>query len=393
MIRFDAKTQIIISEELSQDIVSIIHEEKAERIGIIIDENVANLKNVKKLVEELNSKAKLFLKVIKAFEPTTGMVNEISSWFRGKKIEFFIGIGGGSIIDLTKAVSVMVVNQGPVEDYHGTGKEIKGAVRKMMIPTTAGTGSEVTPGAVLVNKKTKFKRALSGRHISPDYAVLNAALTLSMPDNVTAATGMDALAHAIESYTARNSNCITRMYSKEAFSLVFNNLQNVLGDKNNIAIRKNILLGANLAGFAIYNSNTGACHSLAYPLGIYNKVPHGVAVALILPKVIEINVEKGCYIYSDLYDLIEDRDVDVREPIEKAHKFCQLLKEYTPLNYLKTELRDYGVDEANYEFLAERGLDLTSALSNNPVDFTLEDSKKVFKELIKITNEYVMRMR
>jgi len=383
MIRFDSKTQIIINDELAKTISSLITEEKAKNIGMIIDENIAAHAHIKELIECIEKKAELFTQVIKSYEPTTDAVNKFSAWYRNKKIDIFIGIGGGSTLDLTKAVSAMVLHPGTVEEYHGTGKVLQGAVKKIMIPTTAGTGAEVTPGAVLVNEKTKFKRGLGGRCISSDYAVLDPALTISMPDHVTAATGMDALGHAIESYTARNANDITRMYSKEAFRLIFHNLQKVFDDKENLEIRKNILLGSCLAGYAIYNSNTGACHSIAYPLGVYHKVPHGVAVALILPKVVRINVEKDYYQYSDLYDLINKSNAkNLQNTSAKAHKFCDLLEKYTPAKYLKTRLTDYGINESNYRFIAERGLDLTPALNNNPVDFTLEDSLRVIKSLI-----------
>lgn len=314
MIRFDSRTQIIISDNLSQDVLSVIQEEKVQNVGTIIDKNVAGNKSIKELIETLESKVDLSSKIIDISEPTTDKVNEISSGFKKERVGFFIGIGGGSTLDLTKAVSTMVVNPGNVEEYHGTNKEINISVKKMMIPTTAGTGSEVTPGAVLLNKKKNFKRGLSARCMIPDYAVLNASLTAQMPRKVTASTGMDALGHAIESFTAKNANQITRMYSREAFGLVFNNLIKIFNEKDDLSIRKNIQLGACLAGYAIYNSNTGACHALSYPLGIYNNVPHGVAVALLLPKVIEINVEKGCYLYSGLYDLIEERDENLDNP-------------------------------------------------------------------------------
>lgn len=307
MIKFDSRTQIIISEDLPWDVLSVIQEEKAGKVGIIVDRNVAGNKNIIELMEVLGTRVTTVSKIIGISEPTTDMVNEVSSRFKKERIEFFIGIGGGSTLDLTKAASAMVVNPGNVEEYHGTNKEIKESVKKMMIPTTAGTGSEVTPGAVLINKKKNFKRGLSSKCMVPDYAVLNAALTVEMPEKVAASTGMDAIGHAIESYTAKNANEITRMYSKEAFNLVFNNLIKVFDDKNDLTARKNIQLGACLAGYAIYNSNTGACHALSYPLGIYHNVPHGVAVALLLPEVIGINIEKGCYLYSALYDFVENK--------------------------------------------------------------------------------------
>ena len=382
MIRFSAKTDVIISENLPEDVLALQSQEKFENVGLLVDNNVINIKNIQNLIEELESVTKIYPRYFNSFEPTTRLVDEVAAHYRPSNIDFFIGIGGGSTIDLTKAVSAMVVNPGSVEDYHGTGKPIIKAVRKMMIPTTAGTGSEVTPGAVLVNERTAFKRGLSSGCIAPEFALLCASLTTSMPDHITASTGMDALGHAIESYTAKNSNAITRMYSREAFKLIFNNLHKVFNDRSNLSLRRNILLGANLAGFAIHNSNTGAGHSLAYPTGIYHKVPHGLAVALVLPQVVRINFEKGCNLYADLYDLITEKDKNIYDPKEKSRILCELLQNYPAMDYLGKGFGSYGINKTNYEFLAERGLDLTSALSNNPVTFDIKDAKKVLRNLI-----------
>ncbi len=381
MIRFDSKTQIVISDNLANDVWMLLQEERSKNVALVVDSNVAEQQDIKEITNFLENKINLLVYKIKSTEPTTDMVNEYTTNLRMKDIDIFIGIGGGSIIDLTKALSVMVVNEGKVEDYHGTGKTIASRIKKIMIPTTAGTGSEVTCGAVLVNTTTKFKRAINGGYVIPDYAVLNAKLTLTMPDSVIASTGIDALGHAIESYTAKCANDITRMYSKKAFALVYNNLSKIFEDKQNIVLRQNVLLGSCLAGYAIYNSDTGACHSMAYPLGIYNDIPHGVAVAYILPHVIRINVERGCSLYADLYDLMDGIEkVDNLE--EKAKRFCVCLENYKTLSFIDKNFKDYGINESNYEFLAERGLDLTSALNNNPVEFGLEDAKRVLRELL-----------
>lgn len=381
MIKFNAKTEIIISEDLAKDVWGLIEEEGVRSAALIADENISSNGDFKSLINFLEKKIKLFPHIIESQEPTTDIVNKFTPHFRGKSIDMFIGIGGGSVIDLTKALSVMAVNEGKVEDYHGTGKPFKAGVKKIMIPTTSGTGSEVTPGAVLVNVNTKFKRAIGGKYVAPDYAVLNPHLTLSMPDNVLASTGMDALGHAIESYTAKCSNIITRMYSKEAFYLIYNNLPKALEDKKNIELRKNLLLGSSLAGYAIFNSNTGAAHSMAYPLGIYNQVPHGVAVARLLPKIVRKNVGMGCFLYADLYDLIEGAEKE-KDKKAKSELFAGLLEEYKPIKFIGKKFSDYGINGSNLEFLAERGLDLKSALSNNPVEFKLDDAKEALKELI-----------
>ena len=192
---------------------------------------------------------------------------------------------------------------------------------------------------------------------------------------------MDALAHAIESYTAKCANPITRMYSREAFSLMFNNLPKAFVDSSNLEVRRNLQLGSCFAGFAIYNSNTGACHSMAYALGIYRGVPHGTAVGLLIPKVLEINVQKGCTLYADLFDLVEG--VDKRgSRAEKATRFTDLLLTYSPLAFLRKDPNGYGIGPDSIHFLLDRSLDLTSALSNNPVEFTRKDANKVLEQLV-----------
>lgn len=378
--KFNAHAEVVVCNELNSTVSDILDLENARRVLMIADGNVMSNARAKELVGFLGKKYELDLQAMESCEPTTDLVNEVSRKFKGKEYDMLIGMGGGSTLDLAKAVSVMAVNQGRVEEYHGTGKAFQRGIKKIMIPTTAGTGSEVTPGAVLVNPKTLFKRAVGGPRVCPDYAVLDAKLTLTMPDSVTAATGMDALGHAIESYTSKCSNPATRMYSREAFSLVFNNLPAVFEQRNDLEARKKILLGSCLAGFAIYNSNTGACHSMAYPLGIYHAVPHGMAVGLMISKVVEINVEKGCTLYSDLLDLVDGADCS-GTPQEKSRRFSTLLNRYAPLKFL-TPMSRFGITQKEISFLSQKGLELTPALSNNPVDFNIDDAEKVLQQLV-----------
>jgi alcohol dehydrogenase len=382
MIRFDSKTKIIISDNLSDDVNMLLNDEKVSDIGLIVDSNVSEAESIKTLKTLLDKKHKLRYKEIKITEPTTDMVNHYANEFRSNPPELLIGIGGGSTLDLVKAISVMSVHDGIVEDYHGTGTVFTQGIRKILVPTTAGTGSEVTKGAVLVNEKNKFKRAIGGQYVTSDYALLYAELTTTMPDNITAATGLDALAHAIESYTAKCANEITRMYSLKAFSLIFNNLPKVFESKDNLEYRKKVLLGSSLAGYAIYNSDTGACHAMSYPLGIYNHVPHGLAVGTLLPKVIASNIEKGAIQYTNLYDAI-DAVPFLEKAVIKLNAFLKQINSFKPFQYLGKTFRDYGINESNIDFLAERGLDLKSALNNNPVEFTLKDSVSIYQKLLK----------
>lgn len=379
--RFNSKAEIIVSDKFVDDVWPLVEELGSTKIAMVVDRNVADLPEVKALAEALKNKRNVVVYPVDAVEPTTALVNQHTEALRPEKADLLIGIGGGSLLDLTKALSVMVVNDGTVEDYHGTGKPFTAGVKKILIPTTAGTGAEVTPGAVLVNTSTNFKRAIGGPLVTADFAVLNPRLTLSMPHWVSAATGMDAMGHAVESYTAKCANTVTRMYSKQGFSLVYNGLRRLFDAPENLDVRSEILLGSALAGYAIYNSNTGAAHSISYALGIFKEVNHAVAIARLLPAVVKTNVEKGCTLYADLYDLIDGADTTL-DRATKAQRFAAGLSDFAPLARVEKTFSDYGIDESNVDFLAERGLDLKPALDQNPVEFDLADSKAVMRSLI-----------
>jgi alcohol dehydrogenase class IV len=383
MQKFSSTTQIIQTDDFAEAIIEICREELNVKVGVIIDECLVNNTRINRLVQGIQrGGSAVQIHVAPAGEPTTDNVDQVAAAFRGCPPDCIIGVGGGSTLDLAKAVSVMVVNDGLVADYHGTGKPISKATRKIMVPTTAGTGSEVTPGAVLVNKNTLFKRALAGRWVCPDYAVLDASLTVTMPETITITTGMDAIAHAVESYTARCANTVTRMYSVKAFQLLVNNLPRVLEKPDNLEYRRNTMLGSCLAGFAIFNSNTGAAHAMAYPMGIYHNVPHGVAVANLISEVVSRNISKGCLMYSDLLDYIEGVDKG-GSPYDRSIRFGNYIKMYHPLRKLMVKLEKYGISESNIEHLAERGLDLASALNNNPVRFDKTDAVSVLCNILR----------
>jgi alcohol dehydrogenase class IV len=218
-----------------------------------------------------------------------------------------------------------------------------------------------------VNKETGFKRGLGGDLVTADHAVLFPRITMSMPDSVAASTGMDALAHAIESYTCKEANPITRMYSRQAFALIYPNLMKTLDDPEDLESRRALLLGSCLAGYAIYNSNTGACHAISYPLGIHHLVPHGIAIGMLIPEVMKINIEKGCNLYERLIDETHG---------DAAAVLDDLLNDFGPRKYLPKTLAEFGIKPKDVPELAERGMDLKPAIDANPVVFTVDDATR-----------------
>ena len=373
---FNSTTEVQISNDLSNSVLTFIEEENYKSVSLIVDEVIQKNQILVELRKSLTDKKVLTrFKSIKVSEPTTCMVDDLGNEFSESKLDLLIGVGGGSLLDLVKALSVSMKSGTSIVKNHADGVKIYEAIDKVLIPTTAGTGSEVTPGAVLVNPSTNFKRALGGPAVSAKRAILCPELTISLPRELTATIGMDALAHATESFTAKCANSVTRMYSKEAFRLISQSLPIVIDTPTSLKHRQNVLLGSCLAGFAIYNSNTGAAHSMAYPVGIYHGVNHGFAITLLLPEIVKHNEDLNGSLYNDLMEFLPQE--------YKNQRLSAFLYSLLDSFALKTKLSDYGVKSTDLDFLSQRGLDLKPALSNNPVDFNEEDSIRVLKNIFR----------
>jgi alcohol dehydrogenase class IV len=379
MFSFQSKTKIIQTDDYIREVLKILESEKAKKILVVYDSAVtktASLENLKLCLQR--KKCAVILLAVPLGEPLTTEIDRTGKSLKKNPPGLIIGIGGGSALDFAKALSVLAVNPGLTDRYHGKPITIKRAVPKIMIPTTAGTGSEVTPGAVLTNPKTQFKRALGGPMVCPEYAILDASLTLSMPRWVTFSTAMDALAHVVESYVCKSANEMTRMYSRTAYSLIEKNLPRLLHDPNNLEARKKILLASTLAGVSIFNSNTGAAHALAYAMGIYAQVPHGLATAVLLPEIIRLNIRKGCFHYSGLISAMGS------ETKKQKKKLSKKVLRFAVTSLKKTELKKllgkYKLKQ-HISLLAQKGLDLKPALKNNPVNVEGKDFRKILRNL------------
>jgi alcohol dehydrogenase len=379
---FRAPTQIMMSDDCARTLSDVLESERPPHVAIVVDRNVmavpavdASLAACRKIADRVT------VLPVDSREPDTDFVDEQAAPLRNDRPDLLVGIGGGSVLDLAKALGVLAWNTGTAADYQGRNLVPRPGCTIVMMPTTAGTGSEVTPGAVVVNPATKRKGAISSPYMVPRYAILDPALSASMPPGVAASTGMDALAHAVESFAARCATPMTRMYSREAFRLISRSLPALLRDAGSGAHRADQQLGATLAGIAICNSDTGACHAMAYPLGIYAAVPHGTAVGLLLPEVMARNIAKGARAYAALADLLPTAAPGDSDEI-KSRKLHAFVSQVVPAGMFGRSLADFGVRRSDVPFLAERGLDLKTALASNPVDFAADDARWVLERLV-----------
>ena len=221
--------------------------------------------------------------------PTTRDVDRCVAAARKERINFLIGLGGGSSMDTAKGCNFILSNGGEMKDYWGVGKATQAMLPLIAIPTTAGTGSECQSFALIADESTRQKMACGDAKASAKAALLDPTLTLSQPRQVAVCTGVDALSHAIESAVTKKRNPLSKIYSEQAFQLLASAFPKVLANDNNLAVRGNMLLGAALSGMAIENSMLGAAHAAANPLTAHFGMIHGRAVGLMLPYVVEFN--------------------------------------------------------------------------------------------------------
>lgn len=286
-------------------------------------------------------------------------------------------------MDIAKAAAVLATNEGKARDYQGLNKVSKPGLPKIMVPTTAGTGSEVTFTAVLSNKEPKGKAGINSPYLFPELALLDPLLTLSAPPAITASTGMDALTHAIEAYTSLQATVITDALTLKAIELIAQNLHRAVAEGQNEEAREKMLLGSLLAGMGLANAGVGAVHALAYPLGGLYRVPHGVANGLLLPYVMEFNLEKSLEKFVRVARAMEEEteNLSSQETAQRAVEAVNKLSGEIPVPRRLREL-EAGITEKDFPGMAASAMKVTRPLENNPRRMTEEEAIKIYERAL-----------
>ena len=378
---FTGARKIIFGNGALETLAEHIHELKASRPLIVLDRNLSKTDLKGKVLDILGDgclKATLFDQKVEA-EPRLEVADEGVKAAQKGKCDVVVGIGGGSAMDVAKAIAVLAANNGRAKDYLGLNKVPGPGLPKIMIPTTAGTGSEVTFTAVFVRQNLKKKEGMNSPHLYPELAILDPTLTLSLPPVSTASTGIDALCHAIESYTSINASPMSELLSLEAIYLISSNLRTCVHDGSNLEARGNMLLGSLYAGLGLANAGVGAVHSLSYPLGGKYGVSHGLANTIMLPHVMAFNLpgtlEKFAVIAETMGELIDT--LPLREAAFMAVEAVQALIEDCGIY---TTLEDLSIPEEALPELAEGAMTVLRPLENNPRKLTIEDAIDIYGE-------------
>lgn len=314
-------------------------------------------------------------------DPPYEIAAEASEKVKAAGAQVLVGIGGGSALDIAKVASILATNDGPVAGFFGVDMVPKPGLKTILIPTTAGTGSEATPIAILSDHHEKLKKGIVSPYLFPSAAVLDPELTLGLPPAVTAATGMDALIHAVEAYTSKNATSMTDMLALSAMEMIFANLRTAFANGGNLPARAAMLEGSLLAGMAFANAGVTAVHAFAYPIGAEFHIPHGVANSIMLAPVMEFNM-LGCLPKFAQMAEVFGEDVSGLSDREAAVVAVEALRTLAEDLQVPMNLTQFGVKDKDIPALAEGVMKVTRLLANNPRELTQADAEAIYRRVL-----------
>jgi len=313
-------------------------------------------------------------------EPDTENVEEAARVVRAGKHEAVIGVGGGSSLDVAKGAAVLATG-GSIESYIGVERISTPGLPTVLIPTTAGTGAEVTLNAIYKLKREQVKKGVVSRHLRASAAIVDPELTLSCPPKITAASGMDALIHATESYTSVNATVHTDMYAIKAIRLIGRSLRRAVALGSDMKARTDMAWGSYLAGISLANAGVGAVHALAYPLGGRFNVSHGVSNSLLLPYVLGFNIIGAVEKFKDVAVAL-DEPIEGKSPIDAAFAVRDHITRLGHDIGLPKRLSEVGVTEKDVDDLTDGAMGQTRLLANNPRVMTRQDISAIYREAL-----------
>ena len=312
-------------------------------------------------------------------EPSLSGLNKSAQMLRKGNYDIIIGVGGGSSIDTAKGLAVLLAHGGEAENYIGTDKIPGAGIALIAIPTTAGTGSEVTNIAIFSDTEKELKVGMISNYLLVRIALVDPVLTYGCPRSVTAASGIDALIHTIECYTSLKANIFTDAVAIKAMQLISSNLKAAVNDGANKKARDNMAEGAMLAGIAFSNSGVAAVHALAYPLGARFHVSHGAANGLLLPYVMKCNLSADPTRYAFIAGILGEQTKGLTL-MAAADLGVETVKKLVKDIGLTDRLRDLNVPKNTLEDMAVATMSVTRLLANNPKTLTLDDVRGIWQD-------------
>jgi len=341
-------TRVESGNRISEKTGEMIKELGAARVLIVTDKGVRAaklLEGIEKSLEHVDLDYEIYDQVEP--NPSAETIHRGLEYLKQHKSEAVLAIGGGSSIDTAKGIATMATNAGHILDYEGVGRIKNTPIPIIVIPTTAGTGSETTNSTVVTNKETSFKLGVLSSKLFPNLAILDPSLTVRLPQEITAATGMDALTHAIESYTSKAASPVSQAFAMQAIKMIGKNLTKTYFVGTDIESREQMLVASMLAGVAFSQSRLGNVHAISHTFGGVFNIPHGIANAVLLPFVMKFNLRACTDQYKDIAIAL-GKNVSGLSTIEAAEKAIEAVIEMNQVMKIPLNIKELGV---SIEFL------------------------------------------
>ncbi|MCK5554376.1 MAG: iron-containing alcohol dehydrogenase [Deltaproteobacteria bacterium] len=375
---FFSPNRILFGFDAAEDVAAEVKQLDGKKVLIVTDPGVVEAGLVDAITIPLDSEGIPFSLYDQVEpEPPARIVEQCAQYLKNEECDLIIGVGGGSSLDLAKAASIMGTNEGSILNFCGVDLVPKRGLPKILIPTTAGTGSEVTRSLVVTDEASKLKRPVISTHALSDVAIVDPMMTVSMPPKITADTGMDALAHAIESYVSVNATPFSDILAIEAITLIAENLAMAFAKGENIEARYQMSLAATISGLAFASGGLGAAHALSNPLGIEYHLPHGRANAIVLPYVMTFNLIGNPAKFALISEAMGE-EVEGLPLMEAASLAVEAVKELLDQLKIPIRLRDYGISKKDIPKLVAGAMKASRHFVPNPRNLTKKDVGEIY---------------
>lgn len=372
----------VYSGENALDNITSIIRNDVTKIAVFSDQGIIGAGLLELPLKKLKETGKEYLIFDNlAAEPTYTQVQEVIDEFKKSGADFIMAVGGGSVMDTAKLASVLATDDYGVKELLDNPGMARKCVKTLMIPTTAGTGAEATPNAIVAVPEKELKVGIVNDHMIADYVILDAVMIQRLPRKIAASTGVDALCHAIECFTSNKKNPFSDLYALQAFEMIMKNIEKACDDPEALEEKNKMLLASFYAGVAITASGTTAVHALSYPLGGKYHIPHGVSNAILLTPVMKFNEPVCRELFAEVYDrLALDAGAETEE--EKSAWIVSRMEEIVKHLNIPTSLKEFGIGDEDLETLVAAGMEVQRLLVNNRKTVTAEDARRLYLEIM-----------
>ena len=315
-------------------------------------------------------------------EPTYSQAQALVDAYKASGADFIVAVGGGSVMDTAKLSSILATEAYTIKDLLDNPSLGKKHVKTLMIPTTAGTGAEATPNAIVAVPEKELKVGIVNDEMIADYVILDAVMIKKLPRKIAAATGVDALCHAIECWTSNKANPFSDLFAMEALDLILNHIESACDDPEAMDAKNKMQIASFLAGVAITASGTTAVHALSYPLGGKYHIAHGVSNAILLVPVMKFNEPVCQEKFAQAYDRCVHGEHTCKTVEEKSAYMIRWMEKIVKHLEIPTSLKEFGVPAEDLEGLVKAGMEVTRLLVNNMREVTSDDARAIYQEIL-----------